>query len=163
MRAKSANWKTGCSVEVALSVIGGIWKLVIVFHPLDRKIRFGELSRLLPHATQRMLTLPVATQVTGEPQTILEEPNLRSEIITLFRYAKIRLRALHRDRKTEAELVLRGQTKRKPRRNIQSQGISDVSRSGPTRMASLACAWRLGRHPDRRRNIPHQVGMLQMG
>jgi len=32
--------------------------------------------------------------------------NLRSEIITLFRYAQIRLRALHRDRKTEAELVL---------------------------------------------------------
>jgi hypothetical protein len=39
--------------------------------------------------------------------------NLRSEIITLFRYAQIRLRALHRDRKTEAELVLRDQTKRK--------------------------------------------------
>ena len=40
--------------------------------------------------------------------------NLRSEIITLFRYAQIRLRALPRDRKTEAELVLRDQTKRKP-------------------------------------------------
>jgi hypothetical protein len=40
--------------------------------------------------------------------------NLRSEIITLFKYAQIRLRALHRDRKTEAELVLRDQTKRKP-------------------------------------------------
>ena len=40
--------------------------------------------------------------------------NLRSEIITLFRYAQTRLRALHRDRKTEAELVLRDQTKRKP-------------------------------------------------
>jgi DNA-binding HxlR family transcriptional regulator len=57
MRAKSANLKTGCSVEVALSVIGGIWKPVILFHLLDRKMRFGELSRLLPHATQRMLTL----------------------------------------------------------------------------------------------------------
>jgi hypothetical protein len=45
--------------------------------------------------------------------------NLRSEIITLFRYAQIRLRALHRDRKTEAEMVLRDQTK--SRRNIQSQ------------------------------------------
>jgi hypothetical protein len=40
--------------------------------------------------------------------------NLRSEVITLFRYAQIRLRALHRDRRTEAELVLRDQTKRKP-------------------------------------------------
>jgi hypothetical protein len=31
--------------------------------------------------------------------------NLRSEVITLFRYAQNRLRALPRDRKTEAELV----------------------------------------------------------
>jgi integrase len=40
--------------------------------------------------------------------------NLRSEIITLFRYAQNRLRALPRDRKTEAELVEKDQTKRKP-------------------------------------------------
>src|ERR1700736_2546016 len=40
--------------------------------------------------------------------------NLRSEIITLSRYAQIRLRALHRDRKSEPEPVLRDQTKRKP-------------------------------------------------
>ena len=41
--------------------------------------------------------------------------NLRFEIITLFRYAQIRLRALHRDLKTEAELVLtKGPTKRQP-------------------------------------------------
>ena len=36
------------------------------------------------------------------------------------------------------------------------------SRRCEIRMAALACAWRPGRHPDRRRNIPHQVGMLQM-
>jgi DNA-binding HxlR family transcriptional regulator len=53
MRAKSSNWKTGCSVEAALSVIGGIWKPVILFHLLERKMRFGELSRLVPNATQR--------------------------------------------------------------------------------------------------------------
>jgi hypothetical protein len=40
--------------------------------------------------------------------------NLRSEIITLFRYTQNRLRALPRDRKTEAELVEKDQTKRKP-------------------------------------------------
>ena len=57
MGAKSSNWKTGCSVEAALSVIGGVWKPVILFHLLERKMRFGELSRLVPNATQRMLTL----------------------------------------------------------------------------------------------------------
>lgn len=44
-------------MEAALSVIGGIWKPVILFHLLERKMRFGELSRLVPNATQRMLTL----------------------------------------------------------------------------------------------------------
>jgi hypothetical protein len=39
--------------------------------------------------------------------------NLRSEIITLFRYAQARLRALHRDRKTEAEFVMKDEEKSK--------------------------------------------------
>ena len=57
MRQKRYDWRTGCSVEATLSVIGGLWKAVILFHLLDGKKRFGELSRLVPGATQRMLTL----------------------------------------------------------------------------------------------------------
>lgn len=57
MRPKRHDWRTGCSVEATLSVIGGLWKAVILFHLLDGKKRFGELSRLVPRATQRMLTL----------------------------------------------------------------------------------------------------------
>jgi hypothetical protein len=38
--------------------------------------------------------------------------NLRSEIITLFRYSQARFRALPRERKTEPELVIRNETKR---------------------------------------------------
>lgn len=57
MRSKRCDWKTGCSVEAALSVLGGIWKPVILFHLLKGEKRFGELSRLVPNATQRMLTL----------------------------------------------------------------------------------------------------------
>lgn len=57
MRSKGYEWKTGCSVEATLSVIGGLWKPLILFQLLGGKKRFGELCRLLPNATQRMVTL----------------------------------------------------------------------------------------------------------
>ena len=55
--ARNYNWKTGCDVEATLSVIGGRWKTVLVCHLLDGRKRFGELCRLTPNATQRMITL----------------------------------------------------------------------------------------------------------
>ena len=55
--ARKYNWKTGCDVEATLSVIGGRWKPVLVCHVLDGRKRFGELCRLTPNATERMITL----------------------------------------------------------------------------------------------------------
>ncbi|MEM6852182.1 MAG: helix-turn-helix domain-containing protein, partial [Pseudomonadota bacterium] len=47
----------GCSVEATLSVIGGRWKPVILFKLMEEGVlRFGELRRLVPGATQKMLT-----------------------------------------------------------------------------------------------------------
>lgn len=57
MRPKRHDVKSGCAVEVTLSVIGGLWKPVILFHLLDRKLRFMQITRRVPNATQRMLTL----------------------------------------------------------------------------------------------------------
>ena len=51
------DWKTGCDVEATLSVIGGRWKPVLVCHLLGGRKRFGELRRLTPNATERMITL----------------------------------------------------------------------------------------------------------
>ncbi|WP_371748330.1 winged helix-turn-helix transcriptional regulator [Bradyrhizobium sp. CCBAU 53338] len=42
---------------MTLSVIGGTWKPLILFHLFAGKKRFMELSRAIPNATQRMLTL----------------------------------------------------------------------------------------------------------
>ena len=50
------NWKTGCDVEATLSVVGGRWKPVLVCHLLQGRKRFGELRRLVPNATERMIT-----------------------------------------------------------------------------------------------------------
>src|SRR2546425_8781705 len=46
-----------CPVEATVDIIGGKWKSVILFHLLPGKKRFGQLQRLLPGVTQRMLTL----------------------------------------------------------------------------------------------------------
>lgn len=51
------NWKTGCDVEATLSVIGGKWKPILLCHLLGGRKRFGELRRLTPNATERMITL----------------------------------------------------------------------------------------------------------
>jgi len=47
----------GCSVEAALSVIGGRWKAVILFKLMEKNVlRFGELQKEIPEVRQRMLT-----------------------------------------------------------------------------------------------------------
>ena len=46
-----------CPVAIALNVVGGKWKPLILYHLLQEKKRFGELRRLLPEVTQRILTL----------------------------------------------------------------------------------------------------------
>lgn len=46
----------GCSVEATISLIDGKWKCVVLFHLLERTIRFNELRRKTPNITQRMLT-----------------------------------------------------------------------------------------------------------
>src|SRR5260370_28160516 len=46
-----------CPVEMTLSIVGGRWKLPIVYRLLSGTKRFGELRRLIPLATQQMLTM----------------------------------------------------------------------------------------------------------
>jgi DNA-binding HxlR family transcriptional regulator len=45
-----------CPVEATLDVIGGKWKAVILWHLKGEIRRFGELRRLMPGITQKMLT-----------------------------------------------------------------------------------------------------------
>jgi DNA-binding HxlR family transcriptional regulator len=49
--------RTGCAVEATMSVVGGVWKPVLVFHLLEGRLRFNALCRLTPNATPRMITL----------------------------------------------------------------------------------------------------------
>jgi DNA-binding HxlR family transcriptional regulator len=45
-----------CPVTATLNVIGGRWKPLILYSLKDRTIRFGELKRMMPGITQKMLT-----------------------------------------------------------------------------------------------------------
>ena len=40
-----------------MSVIGGLWKPVLLFHLMPGRVRFNALCRLTPNATARMITL----------------------------------------------------------------------------------------------------------
>lgn len=54
---RSARRRTyGCPVEVPISLIGGRWKPIILWYLLDRPRRNGELRRLIPRISQKMLT-----------------------------------------------------------------------------------------------------------
>lgn len=46
----------GCPVTEAFHIMGGKWKPVIVYHLRNGDKRFGELRRLIPDASQKMLT-----------------------------------------------------------------------------------------------------------
>jgi DNA-binding HxlR family transcriptional regulator len=45
-----------CPVECTLHIVGGKWKCVILWHLRNRVRRFGELHKLIPGATQKVLT-----------------------------------------------------------------------------------------------------------
>ncbi|MCQ2015280.1 winged helix-turn-helix transcriptional regulator [Clostridium sp. LQ25] len=45
-----------CALELTMDLIGGKWKLIILWHLLDGSKRFNQLDKLIPAITQKMLT-----------------------------------------------------------------------------------------------------------
>lgn len=51
------NKKTyNCPVEATIDLIGGKYKAIILWHLIDKTLRFNEIQKLLPKATSKMLT-----------------------------------------------------------------------------------------------------------
>jgi DNA-binding HxlR family transcriptional regulator len=47
---------TNCPVRITASVIGGKWKPLLIYYLEGRTRRFGELQKLIPGLTKKMLT-----------------------------------------------------------------------------------------------------------
>ncbi len=45
-----------CPVESVLRLIGGKYKVVILYHLINKTLRFNEIQKLIPRATPKMLT-----------------------------------------------------------------------------------------------------------
>ncbi len=50
------NNLAGCPMTSVMNVIGGKWKVIILFHLREQTLRFGELRKRIPKVTQKMLT-----------------------------------------------------------------------------------------------------------
>ena len=48
---------SGCPLEEAMRVLGGRWRIVLIYYLLDGPMRFSDLRRAMPNISQRMLTL----------------------------------------------------------------------------------------------------------
>lgn len=55
MNTVQNNTASRCPVETALGVLGGKWKILILWNVRDAPQRYGELRRRIPDITERML------------------------------------------------------------------------------------------------------------
>lgn len=46
-----------CCTSLTMGIIGGKWKSVILFHLIDKKLRYNELRKAMPTVTERTLSL----------------------------------------------------------------------------------------------------------
>ncbi|KOY16799.1 HxlR family transcriptional regulator [Paenibacillus xylanivorans] len=72
----SAPKKYKVGVEVALEVMGGKWKPLIIYHLMTGQKRTSELRRLIPDITQKVLT----TQLRGLEKDEIVQRKVYSEV-----------------------------------------------------------------------------------
>lgn len=53
---KEASDLNACPVTTAIDVIGGKWKVIILYQLRGKTLRFGELKKIIPKITQKMLS-----------------------------------------------------------------------------------------------------------
>lgn len=46
-----------CAMDVTMDFIGGKWKTVVLWYLRNKTLRFGELKKLIPDITEKMLSI----------------------------------------------------------------------------------------------------------
>ena len=71
-----------CGTSVAMSIIGGKWKMVIIYHLREGRMRYNELRKSMPMVTERTLSLQLK-QLEADGlvarQVYTDKPPLRVE------------------------------------------------------------------------------------
>lgn len=68
-----------CNMELTLDIIGGKWKPIIIYHVGNSpKMRYGELKRLIPHISERVLSRELREL---ENRGILNREEFREKIL----------------------------------------------------------------------------------
>ncbi len=65
----------GCPIKATVNTFAGKWKVLIVWHLSFRALRFGELRKLLPGVTEKVLTAQLREL---QSDGILERKSLKS-------------------------------------------------------------------------------------
>ena len=71
-----------CSASVTMALIGGKWKTVILFHLIEKPLRYNELRKGMQTVTERTLSLQLKTlQEDGiiERKVFSKKPPLKVE------------------------------------------------------------------------------------
>ncbi len=71
-----------CNMELTLDIIGGKWKPILIYHiGANDKLRYGELKRLIPNISERVLSreLRELEKVNIINREVFEEKVLRVE------------------------------------------------------------------------------------
>jgi DNA-binding HxlR family transcriptional regulator len=72
---------SGCPLEEAMRILGGRWRIVLIYYLLDGPMRFSDLRRAMPNISQRMLTLDLRAleQVGLVTRTVYPEVPVKVE------------------------------------------------------------------------------------
>jgi len=56
MSNEKAKISPKCPIRTTLQLVGGKWRLLIIYQLKDQSLRFGELKRRIPEISEKMLT-----------------------------------------------------------------------------------------------------------